>query len=116
MAKFGNSDAARMLAWVLSVRRHKGNRLGVRGEVEKVSQPMVVIGMVGLWRHNDVGLLSLFYSAKKYGDPMILRWSHTNLGLLYTMVPSEWSENEVKTTLLELLEGQYAVPDQEGDM
>ena len=36
------------------------------------------------------------------------------------MVPSERSENEVKTTLLELLVcwkwGQYAVPHQQGDI
>ena len=66
------------------------------------------------------GLLMLFYSAKNYGEPMILRWYHTNLGPLYTMVPSERSESEVKTTLLELLVcwkwGQYAVPHQQGDI
>ena len=82
-------------------------------------QRLVVIGTVGLWRHNDVGLLKLYYAAKKYGEPMILRLSLTNLGSLYMMVTSERSENEGKTTLLELLVcwrwGRYAVPNQQGD-
>jgi hypothetical protein len=47
--------------------------------------------------------LMFFYSAKKYGEPMILTWSLTNLGLLYRMVPLEQSEKELKTTLLQLL-------------
>jgi hypothetical protein len=34
-------------------------------------------------------------SVKKYGDHMILRWFPTNLGLLYTMVPSDWHGNAV---------------------
>jgi hypothetical protein len=32
-------------------------------------------------------------SAKKYGHHTILRWYHTNLGLLYMMVPSDWQGN-----------------------
>ena len=34
-------------------------------------------------------------SVKKYGDHMILRWFPTNLGSLYTMVPSDWHGNAV---------------------
>ncbi len=102
------------------MRGRTGKGLGARGKGEKLLQLMVVIGTLGLWGHNNVGLLTRFYSAKKYGEHMILRWSHTNLGPLYMMVPSERSENEVKTTLLELLVcwkwGQYAVPHQQGDI
>ena len=103
VADFGNSDAARTLTWVLLVRGCKGKMLGARGEGEKVSRLMVIIGTVGLWRHNNVGLLMLYYAVKKHGEPMILRWSRANLELLYTMMPSERTENEAKTTLLELL-------------
>ncbi len=48
---------------------------------------------------------------------MILIWYHTNLGLLYMMVPSDWYGNAVQVVLLVLLlcwrQGQYAVPDQQ---
>ena len=99
-----------MLAWVLLVRGCKGKRLGARGEGEKVSRPMVIIGMVGLRCHNNDGLLTLYYAVKKYGEPMIFKIVsyQLNLGLLYTMVPSERSENEVKTALLELLVYRYS--------
>ncbi len=53
-----------------------------------------------MWQHNDVWFVDAFLFCKKYGEPMILRWSHTNLGLLYTMVTSEWSENEVNINSL----------------
>ena len=34
-------------------------------------------------------------SVKKHGHHMILRWCPTNLGSLYTMVPSDWHGNAV---------------------
>jgi hypothetical protein len=70
VAKFGNSNAARMLTWVLFVRVCKGKRLGARGEGEKVSRLMAIIGTVGFWfwQHNNVGLLTLYYAVKKYGE------------------------------------------------
>ena len=34
---------------------------------------------------------------------MILRWSQTNLGSLYTMVPSKRSKNEVYDHFIELV-------------
>ena len=74
---------------------------GQRSGVERGGRKSVATqGTVGLWQHNNDGLLTLVYAAKKYDEPMILRWSHTNLGSLYTMVPSERSENEIKTALL----------------
>ena len=58
-----------MLAWVLLVRGCKGKRLGARGEGEKVSRPMVVIGMVGLWGQKDVSLLMLLILQKCMVSP-----------------------------------------------
>ena len=41
------------------------------GRGGKVLRLMVLIGTVGLWHHNDVGLLTLFYAAKKDGKLVI---------------------------------------------
>jgi hypothetical protein len=50
---------------------------------------------------------------------MILRWCHTNLGALYTMVPSDWYGNVVYVVLFVLLVcwrwGPHSVPDHQGD-
>jgi hypothetical protein len=42
-----------------------------RGVGEKVSMPMVVIGSLRLWHHNHVGLLTLYYAAKKCCEVII---------------------------------------------
>lgn len=44
-------------------------------------------------QHNGSFLLSAHMSEKKHGHHMILRWCPTNLGSLYTMVPSDLHEN-----------------------
>ena len=64
VAEFVNSAAARMPAWVLLVRWRKGKGRERRGGGGKVSQLKGLIGTLGLWQHNDVGLLTLFNAAK----------------------------------------------------
>jgi hypothetical protein len=58
--------------------------------------------------------------AKKYGHHTMLRWCHTNLGLLYMMVPSDWQGNFVLVVLLAFTVcqqwGPYRDPDQQGEM
>jgi hypothetical protein len=69
-------------------------------EKKSVSMPMVVkLGSLGLWHHNDVGLLKLYYAAKKHGEIMIMRCILTNLGSLNTIMPFKWSENDVNTSI-----------------
>jgi hypothetical protein len=39
----------------------------------KVSMPMMLIGSLRLWHHNDVGLLTLYYAANRCGEVIIIR-------------------------------------------
>ena len=71
LAEFGESACARTLPTIVLTMGGRGGRLLASGGGEKLLQLMVVIGTLGLWGHNNVGLLTRFYSAKKYGEHMI---------------------------------------------
>jgi hypothetical protein len=62
--------------------RAQGFWLGARWEGEKLLQLMKSWDTGVVETHLLFGLLMLYVAAKKYGEPMILRWSHTNLGSL----------------------------------
>jgi len=73
----------------------QGGEVGSDRGDRKVVTTHGMMGTVGLWRHNDVLLLLAHMLVKKYCHHMILRWCPTNLGSLYTMVPSDWHGNAV---------------------
>ena len=84
VAEIRNSTTAQTLACVLLVRGGKGEGWEQKGGGGKVLRLKGLTGTLGLWlwQHNDVGLLTLFYAVKKYGEPMILLCSNANLGSL----------------------------------
>ena len=82
VAKFGKSAATRMLTWMFPIRGRRGGRSAVTGGIEKGDTTSFL-------------LLAHIMLVKKYCHHMILRWCPTNLGLLYTMVPSDWHGNAV---------------------
>ena len=64
-AKFDKSVAmVPPLTWMLPMRGHKGERLGARGEGEKVFQLMGVRRPWGLWQHNDVFVVGSYVGEK----------------------------------------------------
>ncbi len=93
--EFGKSTCAVLLPAMVLLMGGRGGRFLASGEKENVSQLMVLIGTLGLWRYSDVCFLMACMSVKKYGHHMILRWCHTNSGVLYMMVPSDWYGNVV---------------------
>jgi hypothetical protein len=72
----------------------EGDIVGKWG-VQKLLRLMMLIGTVGFDGTMMFVFLMACTSVKKYGHHMILIWCHTNLWLLYMMVPSDWYRNAV---------------------
>ena len=91
-----DSDAAGTLPTIYSTRADRG---GEGGRGLRTSNVVTTHG-----GDRDSGVVAtqrLFFvsartSVKKHGHHMILRWCPTNLGSLYTMVPSDWHGNAVR--------------------
>ncbi len=95
LAEFGKSACGILLPTMVLLMGGRWGTLSASGGDEKLLRPEVLIGTLGLWWHNDVCFMKTCKSVKKYGRHMILIWYHTNLGSLYTMVPSDWYGNAV---------------------
>jgi hypothetical protein len=72
LAKFGKSACGISFPTMVLLMGGRRGTLSASGVDKKLLRPEVLIGTLGLWRHNDVCFMKACKSVKKYGHHMIL--------------------------------------------